>query len=168
MFLNASYLRALAHRCVRLAHDCPDRKISHELDAIGAELMEKAAEITAGIAAASAASSAADTAGIPDPLLALLRRYEAELAAFNSTTAMNRAGKPDWDKVAEETWLRTQDAIVEQQPSATTAAGALLALDHVLKNEELFGERTEYAGQQMLWLLIKAARDYIAVNDRSR
>jgi len=43
--LSASYLRELAHRCVRLARSCPDRKTSHELEAIGAELMERAAEI---------------------------------------------------------------------------------------------------------------------------
>lgn len=36
MFLDASYLRDLAHRCIRLAHNCPDQKTSHELDAIGA------------------------------------------------------------------------------------------------------------------------------------
>jgi hypothetical protein len=34
----------LAHCCVRLAHNCPDQKTSHELDAISAELMEEAAD----------------------------------------------------------------------------------------------------------------------------
>jgi hypothetical protein len=45
MFSDASYLRELAHRCVRLARNCSDQTTSHELDALGAELMEKAAEI---------------------------------------------------------------------------------------------------------------------------
>jgi CheY-like chemotaxis protein len=93
-----------------------------------------------------------------DPLLRLLQRYEAELAAFNG--AAGAVGR-DWDKNAETTWSRTQDEILEQRPETTTATGALLALDHVLKSE-LFADRKESADQQMLWLLIKAARDYIA------
>ena len=93
-----------------------------------------------------------------DPLLTLLQRYEAELAAFDDATG---TADQDWDKIAENTWSGTQDEILERKPEATTAAGALLALDHVLKNE-LFEDRTEFADQQMLWLLIKAARDYIA------
>ena len=93
-----------------------------------------------------------------DPLQTLLQRYEVELAAFNDAAA---ATEQDWDKIAEQTWSRTQDEIIERKPEATTAAGALLALDHVLKNE-LFADRAEFAEEQMLWLLIKAARDYIA------
>ena len=42
---NASYLREQAQRCVLLARDCPDQKTSHELEAIGIDLMEKAAEL---------------------------------------------------------------------------------------------------------------------------
>jgi hypothetical protein len=45
MAANGSYLREQAHRCVQLARDCPDQKTSHELEAIGIELMEKAAEL---------------------------------------------------------------------------------------------------------------------------
>jgi hypothetical protein len=97
----------------------------------------------------------------PDPLLTLLMRYEAELAAFDDSRAEPVADQ-DWDRIATETWSRTQEEILERQLPATTAAGALLALDHVLKNDNLFAERTECAGQQMLWLLVKAARDYIA------
>ena len=92
-----------------------------------------------------------------DPLLRLLQRYEAELAAFNDASG---AVEQDWDKIAETTWSRTQDEIIERKPEATTAAGARLALDHVLKSE-LFADRRESADQQMLWLLIKAARDYV-------
>jgi len=42
---DASYLREQAHRCVRLARDCPHSPTSHALEAIGIELMEKAAEL---------------------------------------------------------------------------------------------------------------------------
>ena len=68
----------------------------------------------------------------------------------------------DWNRIALETWSHTQDEIFQRQPRATTPAAALMALDHVLRNEDLFAERDECADQQMLWLLIKAARDYIA------
>jgi hypothetical protein len=44
-FADASYLRAQASRCVRLARDCPSLPISHDLEVIGVELMEKAAEL---------------------------------------------------------------------------------------------------------------------------
>ena len=100
----------------------------------------------------------AQTAATSDPLLTLLQRYEAELTAFNEATPTR---VQDWDKIAENTWFRTQNEIIERQPQATTAAGALLALDHVL-NSELFEDREEFAEYEMLWLLIKAARDYIA------
>jgi hypothetical protein len=100
------------------------------------------------------------SAETPDPLLELLQRYEAERAAFDQ---FRNEQVPDWgwDRIAEETWSRTQDEILEHQPPATTAAGAFLALDHVLRSEDLFGELQESADQQMLWLLIKAARDFI-------
>jgi len=93
-----------------------------------------------------------------DPLLRLLERYEAELDAFNDAPG---TATQDWDHIAETTWSRTQDEILERKPEATTAAGALRALDHVLKSE-LLEDRTEFADHQLLWLLIKAARDYLA------
>ena len=43
--IDASYLREQAHRFVRLARDCPHQPTSHQLEAIGMELMEKASEI---------------------------------------------------------------------------------------------------------------------------
>src|SRR5205085_5403136 len=43
--LTPSYLREQAHRCVRLARDCPHLPTSQELEAIGVELMEKASEL---------------------------------------------------------------------------------------------------------------------------
>jgi hypothetical protein len=44
-WVDTSYMRALAHRCSRAARDCPHRPTSLELEAIGVELMEKAAAI---------------------------------------------------------------------------------------------------------------------------
>jgi len=44
-WVDASYMRALAHRCSRAARDCPHRPTAVELEAIGVELMERAAEI---------------------------------------------------------------------------------------------------------------------------
>ena len=81
----------------------------------------------------------------PDPLLELLQRYEAERAAFDREVSDEQIPDREWDRIAEETWSRTQDQILKQQPPATTAAGAFLALDHVLRNEYLFGEREESA-----------------------
>ena len=43
--VDASYLREQAHRFTRLARDCPHTPTSHQLEAIGIELMEKAAEL---------------------------------------------------------------------------------------------------------------------------
>ena len=44
-FADASYLRTQASRCVRLARECQHLPISHDLEMIGVELMEKAAEL---------------------------------------------------------------------------------------------------------------------------
>ena len=97
-----------------------------------------------------------------DPLLALLQRYQVERQTFDDAGATAGMTNEDWDRIAEATWWATQTKIIESKPSATTAAGALLALDHVLQSDDLFAERSELADLQMLWLLIKAARDYIA------
>jgi hypothetical protein len=45
MVLNPTYLREQAHRCVRLARECPHLPTAQELEAIGIEFMEKAAEL---------------------------------------------------------------------------------------------------------------------------
>ena len=97
-----------------------------------------------------------------DPLLALLRRYQVERKSFDDAGAIDGITDHDWDRIAQDTWSRTRDEIIQSAPPATTAAGALLALDHVLQSDDLFAERAESADLQMLWLLIKAARDYIA------
>ena len=45
---DTSYLREKAHYCVALARDCPDLTTSRALEALGVELMEKAAELDHG------------------------------------------------------------------------------------------------------------------------
>ena len=40
-----SYLRELAHTCIRLAHVCPHVTTAHGLEAIAADLMSKAEEL---------------------------------------------------------------------------------------------------------------------------
>jgi hypothetical protein len=97
-----------------------------------------------------------------DPLLALLQRYLVDRKAFDDAAATEGTTDQDWDRIAKATWSRTQDQIIQLEPPATTAAGALLALDHVLQSDDLFFDRSESVDLQMLWLLIKAARDYIA------
>ena len=45
MGASASYLREQAQRCMRLARGCPHLPTCHELEAVGIELMQKAAEV---------------------------------------------------------------------------------------------------------------------------
>ena len=45
----------------------------------------------------------------PDPLLALLQRYAAELAAFDQPLGTEPVSDQEWDRIAEETWSHTQD-----------------------------------------------------------
>jgi hypothetical protein len=97
-----------------------------------------------------------------DPLLFLLRRYQVERKAFDDAPAICGITDQHWDRISQAAWSRTQDQIIQSEPPATSAAGALLALDHVLQSDDLFAERSECADLQMLWLLVKAARDYVA------
>jgi hypothetical protein len=84
-----------------------------------------------------------------DPLLTLLRRYQAELEAFEPPI--------DCLRVAQNTWVGTRDKIIRSRPTATTAIGALAALQHVVQCKDLFDESADL---QMLWHLVVAARDY--------
>jgi hypothetical protein len=45
IWVDAPYLRKQAERCVRLARNCKEVHTAHELEAIGQELMQKAAEL---------------------------------------------------------------------------------------------------------------------------
>jgi len=97
-----------------------------------------------------------------DPLHALLQRYQAERKTFDDPETTGITDQ-EWDGIARVTWWRTLNKIIQSEPWATTAAGALFALDHVLESDE-FAERAESSDLQLqlLWLLVKHARDYIA------
>jgi hypothetical protein len=88
--------------------------------------METTAEISVSTSAEPIPPTSATTTVTRDPLLKLLRRYETEWAAFDHATGSDRTAEED-DQIAEETWYSTKQEILEQQPPATTAAGALLA-----------------------------------------
>jgi hypothetical protein len=45
IWVDAPYLREQAQRCTRLARNCPHLPTAHELEALGIELMQKAAEL---------------------------------------------------------------------------------------------------------------------------
>jgi len=45
IWVDATYLRDQAQRCARLARDCPHPPTANELEAIGTELMQRAAEL---------------------------------------------------------------------------------------------------------------------------
>ena len=108
-------------------------------------------------------SSESDSSDDTDHLLTLLRRYQAERKAFDDAVAIGAIDTDSiWDTLAKTSWANTQDEIIKMEPRATTATGALLALEHVLKSEDLFADRAESAELEMLWLLVKAARDFIA------
>lgn len=95
-----------------------------------------------------------------DLLLELLQQYEAERAAFDASTD-EQLSDEEWSRIAEETWYGTQSKILALKPPVTTAAGAVRVLGHVLRNEDLW-EPDRSADQQLLWLLIKSASDFIA------
>jgi hypothetical protein len=102
-----------------------------------------------------------------DPLLVLLERYESERRAFDNARPAGLSDE-DWDRIARLTWAGTQARIIATEPRATTSAGALLALNHVLQSEDLFADRSDSPDLQMILLLIKSARDYIASSAQGR
>lgn len=95
-----------------------------------------------------------------DPLLRLVRKYEAQREVFND---LDNITNDQSDELYDRTLKATMIEINKTQPQATTAAGALAALDHVLSDHDYFGDeqRELYCGTAMLWTLIAAARDYI-------
>ena len=100
-----------------------------------------------------------------DPLLTLLRRYQAEVEAFDTQPISAGFAEHLWDRIARSTWVLTQDEIIESKPPATTAAGALAALEYVVKSKDLFEESSDL---EMLWQLVVAARDYFAARHVSQ
>ena len=57
-----------------------------------------------------------------DPLLVLPQRYLVERRAFDDSVETEEMTDQDWDRIAQATWSRTQDQIIQSEPSATTAA----------------------------------------------
>jgi hypothetical protein len=94
-----------------------------------------------------------------DPLLVLLRRHEAANAAFDGA-AKNSPREAESDRLFAAC-QRTMQAIIDRAPPATTAEGAIAALDHVLGDDALWHDQEKYAGEWFLRQLIVAARDYI-------
>ena len=86
-----------------------------------------------------------------DPLLALVRKYQTELEAFDPPDEV------DCVALAQNSWVATRDQIIQLKPAATTAIGALAALQHVVQSKDLFDESADL---QMLWQLVVSARDY--------
>ena len=76
-----------------------------------------------------------------DPLITLLRRYQAERKAFDDGPETGDPGEED--RLAEETWYGTQRQIIQSQLPVTTAAGAIWALDYVLQSDDLFADRAD-------------------------
>jgi FixJ family two-component response regulator len=108
-------------------------------------------------------SSESDVPDETDHLFTLLRRYQAERKTFDDAVATSGID-PDlmFDMLAKATWANLRHEIVRIEPRATTATGALLALEYVLQSKDLFANRAESAELELLWLLVKAARDFIA------
>jgi hypothetical protein len=100
-----------------------------------------------------------------DPLLVLLRRYQAEVEAYDTQPISGEFAGDLWDRIARITWVRTQEEITHSRPPATSAAGALAALEHVVKSKDLFEESAEL---EMMWQLVVAARDYFAARTSIR
>jgi hypothetical protein len=91
-----------------------------------------------------------------DPLLVLLRRHEEANSAFDS--AADRDASQAEREHLFAACVRTMQAIIDGAPTATTAAGAVAALEHILNDAALWHRS---AGDDFLRHLIKAARDYI-------
>jgi hypothetical protein len=93
-----------------------------------------------------------------DPLLKLVRQYRRAHEIVNSD------GLPEehWDESYNTYITPAYLKIVRNCPSATSLAGVLAALDFVLTDEK-FSERTPNGELHALWVLVKAARDYVAL-----
>ena len=98
-----------------------------------------------------------------DPLLVLLRRHEEANCAFDAAVDRD-APEAERDHLFAACG-QTMQAIIDRAPAATTAAGAVAALDHVLNDDALWHRS---AGDDFLRHLIEAARDYIIRTSESR
>jgi gamma-glutamyltranspeptidase len=101
-------------------------------------------------------------ADVVDPLLVLLRRHEAANAAFDAAAERGNASEAEKDHLFTACG-RTMQEIIDRGPHATTAEGAVAALDHVLNDEALWSDPRP-GGEVFLRKLIEAARKYIEVD----
>ena len=109
--------------------------------------------MVAAVAAVPAVALSVRSAPRDDKLLAVIRRYESELAAINASV--------DLSDEELDAWVDRTDAILVEAAGlpALTAASALAALDLVategqLDSHSIYGERVQGAR--------RAARNYIA------
>jgi hypothetical protein len=109
-----------------------------------------------GEAAKQRAVAAADPSN--DRLLQLVRRYEAECSECSNSATLHG---DEIDAHFEATASATQKQIIDEQPPATSAEGAVAAIVHVMNDYDFFADRRTTQGEQMLWLLLRGARDYI-------
>jgi hypothetical protein len=82
-----------------------------------------------------------------DPLLLLLRRYEAIISAIKSTRPAEVA-EAELDRICREGRQRTMREIISASPPTTTAEGAVAALDHVLADEAIWRENRKLSRQR--------------------
>jgi hypothetical protein len=105
--------------------------------------------------AAPALASALAAVSSASPLIPMLRSYEAAIVAVNNWTG------PDDEDGDDKMHIALFD-LVEHNPPAATAQDALAALDFALA-DEMFDQR--FACHQLVWQMIRAARDYIAATE---
>lgn len=95
-----------------------------------------------------------------DQLMTLLRNYQAGIDGWNNEQPAHLTHEQE-----EQRWHRTVTAPLlafnAAKPEATTREAAIAALDHVLNDPEAFDGRDDYPGEMMLWLCVKAAREFL-------
>jgi len=106
---------------------------------------------------ANVSAQYASAADVLDPLHVLLQRHTAANAAFDVAAA--DASEAESDRLFDDC-SRTMHAIIERLPPATTAAGAIAALDALLAEDDLW--QPGYPMTVFARHLLTAARDYIA------
>ena len=91
-----------------------------------------------------------------DPLLVMLERHEAANLAYDTAAKHGASGEHLFAACSE-----TMHAINARRPPATTAAGAIAALECVLNDPKWHAPGT-YPGEDFQRHLIGAARDFIS------
>lgn len=97
-----------------------------------------------------------------DRLLELVAAYEAGIAKTDDMSTYVGMPQSDWDGVYEKNVLPPMRALATEQPPARSAEGAIAAIDHVMKDEDLFGDRGHGMRLMALWAMLRGAQSYIA------